>query len=76
MSVTLQVDLFSNMPCQQTREHYSRKVSAFESACTLDWTPFSVPFLVLELHSFAFAGVFDEHCCLLHVLVEPEIQNK
>ena len=76
MAVTLQVDLFYKMLCQQTREHYSRKVSAFESACTLDWTPFSVPFLVLELHSFAFAGVFDEHCWLLHVLVGPEIQNK
>jgi hypothetical protein len=74
MAVTLQVDLFSNMPCQRNREYYSRKVSAFESACTLDWTPFSVPFLVLGLHSFA--GVFDEHCWLLHVLVEPEIYNK
>ena len=74
MAVALQVDLFYKMLCQQTREHYSRKVSAFESACTLDWTPFSVPFLVLELHSFA--GVFDEHCWLLHVLIEPEIQNK
>jgi len=72
MAVALQVDLFYKMLCQQTREHYSRKVSAFESACTLESG--LDPILVLELHSFA--GVFDEHCWLLHVLVGPEIQNK
>ena len=60
MAVTLQVDLFYKMLCQQTREHYSRKVSAFESACTLDWTPFwYLSCTVLQVCLMNIAG-----CCM------------